>query len=119
MSTNHTDMEHLNATQAHSTITASVSTLGSGDMEMESSAVADSPAGRLQRFVNVYGAIKPLLTALSTLVILPPKWRVGLTVFIEAIESVVAIAPQLDPNIVKIDDPQPVPVFKAGKDLGK
>ena len=117
MSTNHSDMEHLNATQKHSAITASVSTLGTGDMEMENSALADSPAGRLQRFVSVYSAIKPLLTTLSTLVIIPPAWRAGLTVFIQAIESVVAIAPQLDPGLVKIDDPKPVTDFKAGKDL--
>lgn len=119
MSTNYNDMEHHNATQAHGAITASVSTLSSGDMEMENSALTGTPGERLQRFVTVYGSIKPLLTALSTLVIIPPKWRVGLTVFIQTIESVVAIAPQLDPDIVKIDDPQPVPVFKAGKDLKK
>jgi len=117
MSTNHTDMEHLNATQAHSTITKSVSTLATGDMEMESTALADSPAGRLQHFATVYGAVKPLLTTLSTLPIIPPSWRVGLTVFIQAIESVLAIAPQLDGEIVPIGDPKPV--FKAGKDLGK
>ena len=119
MSTNYNDMEHHAATQAHSTITASVSTIGTGDMEMETTALGDTPGARLQRFVKVYGSIKPLLTTLSTLVIIPPSWRVGLTVFLQAIESVVAIAPQLDPGIVKIDDPQPVPDFKAGKDLGK
>jgi hypothetical protein len=117
MSTNYNDMEHHNATQAHGAITASVSTIGTGDMEMENAALTGTPGQRLERFVSVYGSIKPLLTALSTLVILPPKWRVGLIVFIRTIESVVAIAPQLDPGIVKIDDPKPVPDFKAGKDI--
>ena len=119
MSTNYNDMEHQKATKTHAEISSAVSSLSSGDMEMESTANADTPGGRVQRLVTVYGSIKPLLVTLSTLAIIPPKWRAGLTVFLQAIESVVLIAPQLDPDIVKIDDPQPVPVFKAGKDLGK
>jgi len=110
MSTNHIDMEHHN-------ISAAVATLGTGDMEMENAALADTPGGRLQRLVKVYGAVKPLLSVLTTLVIIPPSWRAGLAVFVQTLDAVIVVAPQLAPGLVKIDGPQPAPVFKAGKDL--
>jgi hypothetical protein len=111
MSTGHTDLQHHN-------ITASVSTITSGDMEMENTAIADTPNGRVQRLVKIYSSIKPLLLVLTTLVILPPSWRDGIKVFVGALDAVAIVAPQFDPGgIVKIDDPQPVPDFKAGKDL--
>lgn len=113
MSTGHTDMEHHD-------ITASIRTLGTGDMEMENTALADTPNSRVQRLVKIYGSIKPLLLVLTTLVILPPSWRDGIKVFVGALDAVAVVAPQFDPgDVVKIDDPQPVPVFKAGKDLDK
>jgi hypothetical protein len=98
MSTHPTDLVHHN-------ITASISTLGSEDMEMENSALADTPNGRVQRLVTIYGSIKPLLLVLTTLVILPPSWRDGIKVFVGALDAVAVVAPQFDPD------------FKAGKDL--
>jgi hypothetical protein len=113
MSTGHTDLQHHD-------ITASIGALTSGGMEMENSALADTPNGRVQRLVKVYGSIKPLLLVLSTLVIIPPSWRDGIKVFVGALDAVALVAPQFDPGeVVKIDDPQPVPDFKAGKDLKK
>ena len=111
MSTGHTDIQHHD-------ITASMSAIATGEMEMENAAIADTPNGRIQRLVNIYDGIKPLLLALSTLVILPPSWRDGIKLFVGALDAVAIVAPQFDPGeIITIDDPQPVPEFKAGKDL--
>ncbi|HKS25119.1 MAG TPA: M4 family metallopeptidase [Thermoanaerobaculia bacterium] len=107
MSTEHTDLQHNH-------ITASMNTLG----VMENSAIADTPNGRVQHLVKIYGRVKPFLLLLSTLVVLPTSWRDGIKVFIGALDAVAVVAPQLGPGeIITIDDPQPVPEFKAGKDL--
>ena len=79
MSTHQTDLQHHD-------ITASISTITAGGME--SSAIADTPNGRVQRLVKIYGSIKPLLPVLSTLVILPASWRDGIAVFVGALDAV-------------------------------
>ena len=103
MSTNYTDLEQQKATKTHAAINKAVKSLG--DMEMENAAVTDSPGGRVQRLVSVYTSIKPLLSVLTTLVIIPPSWRAALGFFVQTLEAVVAVAPQISPD------------FKAGKDL--
>jgi hypothetical protein len=84
MSTNYNDMEHQKATKTHAAISSAVSSLGTGDME---SSATDTPSGRVQRLVKVYGSIKPLLTTLSTLPIIPTKWREALRLFIAVLED--------------------------------
>ncbi|HEY6140683.1 MAG TPA: M4 family metallopeptidase [Thermoanaerobaculia bacterium] len=111
MSTAHTDIQHHD-------ITTSISTIGTAGVETESSAIAGTANGRVQRLVEIYGSIKPLLVALSTQVILPPSWRDGIKVFVGALDAVAVVAPQFSlAEIVEIDDPRQAPEFKAGKDL--
>lgn len=111
MTTTHTDIQHHD-------IAASMSTIETGDMEIESSATADTANGRVQRVVKIYGSIKPLLVGLSTLVILPPSWRDGIKLFVGAFDAFAAAAPKFNAaEIVEIDDPRQSPEFKAGKDL--
>jgi hypothetical protein len=113
MSNGHTDIQHHD-------IIASMSTIETGAMEIESSAIADTPHRRVQRLVNIYASVKPLLLAISTLVILPPSWRDGIKLFVGALDAVAAVgaAPQFSAaEIVEIDDPRQAPEFKAGKDL--
>jgi len=85
MSTNYNDMEHQKATKTHAAISGAVDSLGTGDME--NTANPDTQAGRTQRLVKVYGSIKPLLTTLSTLSIIPPKWREALCLFIVVLDE--------------------------------
>lgn len=84
---------------AFSSIDHSIRGLMLAEMERQSTAMAETPESRMERLVQVYTAIKPLLAAVSTLPILPPSWRTALALFVQAVEAVAS------------------PLFKAGKDL--
>lgn len=118
MASNHSHVEQLAAAKTYALINRSIKTLGTIDMEMDQSAVAETTGGRVARLTQVYGAVKPLLVVLSTLPILPQGWRAAVALFVATLDSFVAIAPQLgDETPIAIDDPKPDSVFKAGKDL--
>ena len=85
MSTNYNDKERQKATKTHAAISSAVHSLGTGDIE--TTATADTQAGRVQRLVEVYGSIKPLLTTLSMLPIIPAKWREALRLFIAVLDD--------------------------------
>ena len=85
-------------------IDKAVKTLNLADMEQENSLLPDNLSGRVQKLVKVYSAIRPLLTVVSTLPIIPAAWRAALTMFSQAVEAVVS-APEISAD------------FKAGKDL--
>lgn len=106
MSTEYPDLQHHD-------ITESMYALHTGASEMENNAIADTPNGRVQRLVKIYGSIKPLLVALSTLVIIPASWRNGIKVFVGALDAVAVVAPQFGTGDVVTIDAE----FKAGKDL--
>ena len=75
------------------------------EMEHEKPLLADTPLGALQRVLKVYRQIKPLLTVLGSLPILPYNWRGALTIFTQALDALAATAPAV------------TAAFKAGKDL--
>ena len=85
-------------------IDKSVKTLNLAEMEQENSLLPDNLSGRVQKLVKVYSAIRPLLTVVSTLPIIPAAWRAALTIFSQAVEAVVS-SPEISAD------------FKAGKDL--
>ena len=85
-------------------IDKAVKTLNIAEMEQENSLLPENLVGRAQKLVKVYSSIKPLLTVVSTLPLIPATWRAALTIFTQAVEAVVS-SPEIDPN------------FKAGKDL--
>jgi len=72
-------------------------------VEHESPRMADTPKGRVQRAIKIYRNVKPLLTVLSTLPILPQAWRTGIVTFTQVLDSLT----EIDVNAE----------FKAGKDL--
>ena len=67
---------------------------------------ADSSFGAaVAHLVKVYGGIKPLLTVLASLPIIPANWRNVLATFVVALDTVASRAGSVDAD------------FKAGKDL--
>lgn len=85
-------------------IDKAVKTLDLAAMEQENSLLPDNLSGRVQKLVKVYSGIRPLLTVVSTLPIIPAAWRAALTIFSQAVEAVVS-SPEISTD------------FKAGKDL--
>ena len=69
----------------------------------------DNLSARVQKLVKVYGGIKPLLTVLGSLPIIPPSWRAALSILTQALD-VVTSAPELVAATGDVD-------FKAGKDI--
>jgi hypothetical protein len=69
------------------------------------SAVSTS-ISKAQRLVATYTAVRPILAAISVLPLVPANWRLGLRVFIEALDAFV-----VTPSVTAQED------FKAGKDL--
>ena len=105
MSTNPKHMEELSAkTIDFKHIDKAVNTLNVAEMEQENALLPESLIARAQKLVKVYTSIKPLLTVVSTIPLIPATWRAALTIFTQAVEAVVS-SPEIEPN------------FKAGKDL--
>jgi len=75
------------------------------EMEHENTLLAASPSGVVQRVLKVYRGIKPLLTLLGSLPILPLSWRASLAMFIQALDALALAGPEITNG------------FKAGKDL--
>ena len=104
MSTGELRMQELAASKTYAAINRSIKTLNLAEMQQEREIAAATTAERVQRLVKVYTAIKPLLTVISTLPLLPQAWRAAVSLFPAAVEAVVS-SPELNPD------------FKAGKDL--
>lgn len=85
-------------------IDKAVKTLDLTTVEQENALLPDNLSGRVQKLVKVYSSIRPLLTVVSTLPIIPAAWRAALAIFSQAVEAVVS-APEISAD------------FKAGKDL--
>src|SRR5256885_4076108 len=67
-------------------------------------AVGETFAGHLQRLVKLYAAVRPLLTAVSALPLVPQSWRAGMALFLVTVDAITS-SPEANPN------------FKAGKDI--
>jgi hypothetical protein len=91
------------ATAAYVHINRSIACFDLGEFA-EQAAIADTLETRLQRLAKLYIALKPLLSAIATLPLLPQPWRIALGLFIGTLDAV-ASSPGIDPD------------FKAGKDL--
>jgi hypothetical protein len=75
------------------------------ELKHENMLLAESPSGTLQRALKIFRGIKPLLTVLSNLPFLPSTWRAALVLFIQALDSLTLVGPELTAG------------FKAGRDL--
>jgi len=101
MSTSRNHMEELAASKTWKAIDRSVKTLDLTAMEEENAAIGASFATSLDRLVTVYNAVKPLISVLATIPLIPQAWRAAIALFNKSLDAVVVA----------------VPDFKAGKDL--
>jgi hypothetical protein len=70
-------------------------------MENEDIASQETPNGRVQRVLNIYHHLQPLLNLLGNLAVVPPNWRGAIIMFTQALDGL-AVAGN---------------AFKAGKDI--
>jgi len=65
--------------------------------------IVQTPANRLTRVVTIYRAVRPLLSGIASLSLVPASWRSALQLFIVALDGLAG-------EVAAVD-------FKAGKDL--
>ena len=109
MSTNPKDLNPKESSE--STIKASKRSVDASlrnlqkEMEQENTLLQETPVGRLQKVIKIYRGIKPLLSVISTLPLIPTTWRAAIVMFNQALEALAISAPDVTAD------------FKAGKDL--
>jgi len=85
------------------------------------SVLAGGPEDLLPRLQSVYLAVRPILSIVAELPLLPPHWRDALRLFIATVDAIATAGG------ISVEDPaspapggsthDPNPDFKAGKDL--
>jgi hypothetical protein len=78
---------------------------GLEDVEQENTLLPESFESHLARLAHIYTAVKPLVTMLAGVPLLPPLFRKGIAYLGTAIEAVLASSGNVSAK------------FKAGKDL--
>lgn len=103
MSTSKNHMEDLTTSKTHKAIDRSIKSLDLSTMEeeMENTAIGGNFVANLDRLVTVYNAVKPLISVLTTIPLIPQAWRAAIALFNKSLDAVVVAVPE----------------FKAGKDL--
>lgn len=76
------------------------------EMEHENTLLPETPSGKLQRVLKIYRGIKPMLTVISTLPLIPSTWRAAVVMFNQALEAL---------SLAGIGEV--TAEFKGGKDL--
>ncbi|HJQ37361.1 MAG TPA: hypothetical protein VKB93_09500 [Thermoanaerobaculia bacterium] len=77
------------------------------DMEQENTLVQDTPNGRLQKVLKIYRGIKPVLSVIGSLPLIPSTWRAAIVMFTQALDALTAVGGEITAE------------FKAGKDLAE
>jgi hypothetical protein len=70
------------------------------DLKPVATAAEETENDRIARLLTIYLGIRPLLSALTSLRLIPPPWRKAIGVFMESLDSLAVLRG-----------------FKAGKDL--
>jgi hypothetical protein len=109
----------------HSEIDRGIRSLRLGSKKKAQSIQADTFAMVLARVLTIYKGVSPLLHYVASWMILPTRWRAGLTAFLEALDllATMPIVPA-DPPLASVASDTTTtnptstdPSFKAGKDL--
>jgi hypothetical protein len=77
------------------------------DMEQENTLVQDTPNTRLQKVLKIYRGIKPVITIIGSLPLIPSTWRAAIVMFTQALDALAAVGGEITAE------------FKAGKDLAE
>ena len=106
MSTNPKEVEKSAKTPSFKSIDRDIRALTAEmEQEKEHTLMPETQSGRVARLVKIYNGIKPLLTVLTALPLIPSSWRAALSLFNTALAAVAAGAEDVTAE------------FKAGKDL--
>jgi hypothetical protein len=107
MSTNPNELSSQDIIKAHkSTVNRSVRSLVLA-MEQENTLIAETPVVKFQKVLKIYRSIKPVLSVLSTLPLIPTTWRGAVLMFIQALDALTNVGGEITAS------------FKAGKDLAE
>ena len=79
---------------------------GAGLDALLAQAAVETPLNKTDKLLASYTAVRPILAALSVLPLLPAQWRMGLRIFVGALDAFA-----LPVGDAAVDD------FKAGNDL--
>lgn len=104
MSTSEKHVKEMEAAKSYAAINRAIKTINVAEMEQQNALLSASLVARVQQLVKIYNGIKPLLSVLTTLPLIPAAWRAALALFASVLETVVS-SPEVSPD------------FKAGKDL--
>lgn len=74
-------------------------------LEHDNTLMAETPAARFEKVLKIYRSLKPLLSLLVSLPLIPSTWRSALLLFVEALEALSGVRGQITAQ------------FKAGRDL--
>jgi len=77
------------------------------EMEQENTLVQETPVGRFQRVLKIFRGVRPVLTVIGSLPLIPSTWRAAIVMFTQALDSLAAVSGDITAQ------------FKAGKDLAE
>jgi hypothetical protein len=97
--------EHAAASQMYGAVDSSMQQWVDFDEIAQPGKATVKTESPVEHAVSVYQSIRPLLSGLTTLWVLPPAWRTGLALLVAAFDGLAAVPGTVDPD------------FKAGKDL--
>jgi len=84
-----TQFQDIAAAVTYGTINHSIRAL-EVDALQQQTAIADTLANHVQRLTHVYFAVKPLLTVIAAMPLLPQPWRAALALFLGTLDTVAA-----------------------------
>ncbi len=104
--TNPEEIKEKSKAQSFKAIDRSISTMTAElEQEQEATLLPATQSARVERLLKIYRGIKPLLTVLTMLPLIPNTWRAALALFNNALEAVAVGVGDVSAD------------FKAGKDL--
>jgi hypothetical protein len=97
--------QQLSPADAYQEIERSMRTLDLAALSGDKALLPVTQKERVQRVLNVYRSVRPFLMAITTLALIPKKWRTAISIFVQALEALSNAEPSKQSG------------FKAGKDL--